>query len=262
MDESLAQAVRDFAGRRGSLVGFAPVDRFENAPEGHHPGDLCRRAATVIVLARPLPRGMLSSPRYPLYALHRAYHSVYPRLDNEGLDLALFLETEAGVPAVPVPSYAPMVYQSMEPWGLLSLKHAAVRAGFGVFGRNQIVHHPRYGSMLRFGAVVTAAPLPGDPVMDHDPCPPDCRACHRACAAKAWGEDERFDKTACMRKTIKHAIYPMALKDEAGLKNIERVVNTAGYNYWLDCDRCLKVCPNNRWPQDSSGENAADAPNR
>jgi epoxyqueuosine reductase QueG len=30
------------------------------------------------------------------------------------------------------------------------------------------------------------------------------------------------------------------------LKNIERVINTAGHNYWIDCDECLKVCPLNK----------------
>ena len=49
-----------------------------------------------------------------------------------------------------------------------------------------------------------------------------------------------------MRYTIKHAMYPLAFKDEIGLKHIERVINTAGYNYWLACDECLKVCPLNK----------------
>ena len=51
---------------------------------------------------------------------------------------------------------------------------------------------------------------------------------------------------ACLGHTIKHAIYPLALKDAQGLKHIERVINTAGYDYWIDCDECMKVCPLNR----------------
>jgi epoxyqueuosine reductase QueG len=50
----------------------------------------------------------------------------------------------------------------------------------------------------------------------------------------------------CLGHTIKHAIYPLALNSEAGLKKIERVINTAGHNYWIDCDECLKVCPLNK----------------
>ena len=49
-----------------------------------------------------------------------------------------------------------------------------------------------------------------------------------------------------MAFTIKHAIYPLALRDAEGFRHIERVIHTAGYDYWLDCDECLKACPNNR----------------
>ena len=50
----------------------------------------------------------------------------------------------------------------------------------------------------------------------------------------------------CLGYAIKHAIYPLALKDEAGLKNIERVINTAGHDYWIACNECVKKCPTNR----------------
>jgi len=42
-------------------------------------------------------------------------------------------------------------------------------------------------------------------------------------------KDERkeFAKMTCLTHTIKHAIYPLTLKNEEGLKRIERVINTA-----------------------------------
>jgi epoxyqueuosine reductase QueG len=55
----------------------------------------------------------------------------------------------------------------------------------------------------------------------------------------------------CLGYLVKHAIYPLALKTEKGLKQIERVINTAGYNYWLTCNECLRVCPSNRRKNDS-----------
>lgn len=231
---------------RVAAVGFAPVERFADAPEGHHPSDVCKNAQTVIVLGIPIPAGVLSSPDYNLYALHRSYHTVYRRLDDVALELSGFVESQGPKSAVPVPSYAPMVFHGMEPWGILSLKHAAVRGGLGAFGRSGQVYHPRFGSRLRLAAVVTDAELPGDPVIDDDPCPPKCHACQNACPAKAFSSDGTFSKMTCMAFTIKHAIYPLALRDAEGLKHIERVINTAGYDYWLDCDECLKVCPNNR----------------
>jgi hypothetical protein len=41
------------------------------------------------------------------------------------------------------------------------------------------------------------------------------------------------------------AIYPFTLKDELGLKPMERMINTTGHEYWLECDEGLKMCPQN-----------------
>ena len=129
----------------------------------------------------------------------------------------------------------------------MSLKHAAVKAGMGRFGRSGQVYHPKYGSLLRLAAVVTSAPIPGDKLLPEElPCPPTCRACMKICPSRAFDENGNFQKMTCLTYAIKHAIYPLALKTEEGLKNIERVINTAGHNYWIDCDECVKVCPLNK----------------
>jgi epoxyqueuosine reductase len=247
------ERIRQFCYNLGlDAVGFASVDSFDEAPESHHPSSICRDAQTVIVIGKAIPRGVLHSPVYNLYFLHRTYHSVYDSLNEIGLNLSNWIEEEDNCLAVPIPSYAPMVFHSFEPWGVLSLKHAAVKAGLGNFGRNQLVHHPRFGTLLRFGAVVTSTELPADPISEKNPCPEKCEACLKACPPKAFADDGTFHKMDCLSHTIKHAIYPLALKSEDGLRHIERVINTAGYNYWLECDECLKVCPSNRMRGGSS----------
>lgn len=243
--EKLKQAIVRWAKGKLDAVGFAPVNRFRDAPEAHHPCRICKDARTVIVFGNTVPRGMLRSPDYSLYMLHRTYHSVYEQLNELGLRLSNWIEAQGDWLAVPIPSFAPLVYRGFEPWGLLSLKHAAVKAGLGSFGKNGLVHSPTYGTLLRLGAVVTSAPLPGDPLLEGDPCPGNCEACFHACPS--WALDPRgpFKKMDCLAHLVKHAIYPLALKTETGLKNIERVINTAGYNYWLTCNECLRVCPSN-----------------
>jgi epoxyqueuosine reductase len=242
----LKESLIGWLGERVDAVGFAAVDRFDEAPEKHHPSRICKDARTVIVLGKNVPRGMLRSPEYSLYFLHRTYHSVYPELDALGLSLCNWIESRGDHLAVPIPAFAPLVFEGVEPWGILSLKHAAVRAGLGRLGRSGCVYHPQYGAMLRLGAVVTSAVLPPDPMLEGDPCPPRCRACFQACPAKAFDWQGRFDKLRCLAYTVKHAIYPLALQGDDALKNLERVNNTAGFNYWLTCNECLKVCPNNR----------------
>jgi epoxyqueuosine reductase len=244
MSEDLKGIISKWLEGKVDAFGFAPVERFQEAPQEHHPSSACKDAATVIVYGRTMPKAVLDSPRYGLHLLQRCYHTLYPYLDQVGLDLANRVESE-GYPAVQVPSYAPMVFHGLEPWGILSLKHAAVLAGLGAFGRSETIYHPEYGSLLRLGAVITGAVLPGDTLLEKDPCPPKCRACQDACPAGAFKEGT-FQKLSCLGYAIKHGIYRLALGDDYGRENIEMIINTTGYNYWIDCDECLKACPNNR----------------
>lgn len=244
MTEYAQKAVHEFLAGRVDAVGFAPVERFRDAPERHHPSRICKNAETVIVFGKTVPRGMIHSPDYSLHFLHRTYHSVYPLLDELGLEICNLIEKEGHL-AVPIPSFAPLVYNGMEPWGILSLKHAAALAGLGSFGRSGQMYHPAYGSLLRLGAVVTSAKIDAQPVAEKDPCPPKCKACMENCPAKAF-DGGSFTKMKCLAYTIRHGIYPLALKDEAGLKNIELIINTAGHNYWIKCNECLRVCPLNK----------------
>jgi epoxyqueuosine reductase len=246
MKGDLRQEVIKFLDDRVAAVGFARVERFGDAPEKHHPARVCKDAATVIVFGIPIPRGVVSSPDYNLYGLHRSYHTVYKRLDEIGLALCNFIESRGPHAAIAVPSYAPVVFHGLEPWGVISLKHAGVCAGLGAFGRSGQMYHPDYGSLLRLAAVVTSAEMPGDPLRDTDPCPEGCNVCQRSCPAGAFTDAGDFQKMVCMPYSVKHAIYPLTLKDEAGLQHIERIINTAGHDYWLACDECLRGCPNNR----------------
>jgi len=232
--------------KRADTVGFAPVERFEGAPEKHRPSRVLQNARTVIVFGKAVPRGMLRSPDYSLHIMHRAYHTMYPYLDELALELSLWIEGQGDYLSVPIPSYAPMVFQGREPWGILSLKHAAVCAGLGSFGKNELVHNAHYGTLLRFGAVVTSAELPGDSISHGSPCPDECAACFKACPSKAFTENGSFQKMNCLAHTIKHAIYPLAFRTPEDFKYMERVINTAGYNYWLTCNNCMRVCPSNR----------------
>ena len=82
MSNNLKQSITEFLKPQVSALGFASVDRFADAPESHHPKRICRDAETVIVFGITVPRGMLKSPDYNLYALHRSYHSAYMRIDD------------------------------------------------------------------------------------------------------------------------------------------------------------------------------------
>ncbi len=96
------------------VVGFSEIDRFSKAPEAHSPEQVCKDPKTVVVFGISVAQGMLRSPKYSLYAMHCLYHTVYPMLNEVSLQLCNFLEAQRGL-AVPIPSYAPLVFDKMEP---------------------------------------------------------------------------------------------------------------------------------------------------
>lgn len=60
--------------------------------------------------------------------------------------------------------------------GDVSLRHAAVAAGLGVFGRHNLVINPEFGSRRIDTALLTELPLTSDPPVAADLCT-DCGIC-------------------------------------------------------------------------------------
>lgn len=181
------------------LVGVAPVGRFKDAPAGHHPEDILPQAKTVIAVARRIPNGTLDGPAT---AYHHAMAGVHTQLDFLASQLALFLE-ENDSRAVPVPADEPYAYWEEERKygrGDLSHKHAAQAAGLGCLGKNSLLITPQYGNRIHLVSIVTDLDLPGDPVLDWEPCPQGCKLCTNACPVGAIGEDQQVDQVLCRTK--------------------------------------------------------------
>ncbi len=80
---------------------------------------------------------------------------------------------------------------------VVSHKRAAVAAGLGRIGIHRSVIHPRFGSFVLLGTVVTAAEIAGAPAaLDFDPCL-ECKLCVAACPVGAIEPDGSFRFSAC-----------------------------------------------------------------
>jgi epoxyqueuosine reductase QueG len=186
LDSELTKAVKNFALECGvDMVGVASVDRFEGAPPGFHPTDVMGSTKSVITFARKFIMGVLDelapgrqrlSYKHHMFAHKNTYNTF------TGYDLARFLE-DKGYRAFIIQPTTP--YYAQEFRSVMSHRHAAIRCGLGVFGKNNLVLTKEFGPRQRFCTVLTDAQLVSDPMIDDDLCK-GCNICREACPVQAW----------------------------------------------------------------------------
>lgn len=114
------------------------------------------------------------------------------RLIGVGDRMIDWLSMDCGIRAhsLPYPPHA----------GGIFLKEAAVAAGLGIIGKNNLMVSPRFGAHLRFRALLLDAPLKGataPPVFD--PCHGCDAPCRRRCPQEAF-RDGHFNVDRCRRQ--------------------------------------------------------------
>lgn len=99
--------------------------------------------------------------------------------------LAVWLENEMGIKTKKLPYH-------IEHGGIL-LKDAAVLAGLGCLGKNNMLVTPDYGPRVRLRAMFIDTMLPGTGPIDFDPCEDCAMPCRTACPQEAF-EQTIFSK--------------------------------------------------------------------
>ena len=92
--------------------------------------------------------------------------------------------------------------------GDISLRHAAVASGLGVFGRHNLVIHPRFGSRLSFTGLLTELPLASDEPLKEELCN-NCGLCVDACPGKALETEGKTEELKCLRASQPYGIPAM-----------------------------------------------------
>jgi epoxyqueuosine reductase QueG len=180
----LTNRVKDFARKKGAtLVGVATIERFSKAPKGHRPRDLLPNAKSAISIGLRINKTSILQLPKTMRKYKISYDVANQKLNSLAWETARFLE-DLGYEALAIPASSP--YDKKKNFGDLSHKHAAVAAGLGRFGMNNLVLTPDYGPYVRFVTVLTSAALRPDRPLIEDIClRGKCLKCVKACPAGA-----------------------------------------------------------------------------
>lgn len=234
------------------LMGAASAEELNKvAPEGFRPKDLLPGAKTVLVFAQPLPLAVFQVPGENNAFYQRSSYIHYLSMDKLANDLSLMIQ-QAGYQSLPIPSYSPLRFYKGEPRGIISLKHAAVRAGLGKMGRNTLLISSEHGNVMRLGALATEMEWPEYPTINEkSPCPEKCRICEEACPVGAI-KGGNIDIMKCMGNCIKHILLPpkfmlpMMKRTVAASKLMTKFMELVSLNFFetyaIGCNACLKAC--------------------
>ncbi|MDF2570334.1 MAG: queG 5 [Sporomusa sp.] len=211
-------------GLGADLCGISAVERFVDAPPGFHPTDVALGCKSVIVIAVRFPSSTLATSSPAAYTFVR--NRLVDKIDSITFQISSELE-QLGCCAVPIPSSDPYDYwddNRRHGQGILSLKHAAVRAGLGHMGKNTLLVNDELGNMLWLGAVLINKDLEPDPIAGYQTCNPECRICLDSCPAKAL-DGTTIDQRKCRGVSAK---------------------STEGGGGVYACNLCRKLCPQHK----------------
>ncbi len=197
----LTQEIKDFARAEGAnLVGVAPVSRWAKAPIEHSPQGIFPEARNVIVCAchfldAPAELGAEEDPRYPGPAMTQM--NVSAMLHDIAWKVVRRLE-RLGHRAMFVRQSGQWRYRAAElsdgsgdrGWvGDMCHYYAAVCAGLGEVGWQNICLTPEFGPRQRFVSIITDAELTATPMYDGPALCDRCKLCAKNCPTRCFDED-------------------------------------------------------------------------
>jgi len=217
---------------RGYNAGMTFMEK--SAAERTQPGLVLQGARSCIVVVKSYlpPKNVPVTQLIARYALGRSYHTV---LEGALAHVAQVLRLEG---------HAAVVHADRGP---VMEKTLAVRSGLGWQGENGLVHHPRFGSWIVLGGVLTDADLTvAAPQKSEDavrtkqrPCS-GCGQCVVSCPTGALLGGGLVDARRC--------VSYWTIEARGRLRPWQRaMIRDQVYG----CDLCQEVCPANRTAQRS-----------
>jgi epoxyqueuosine reductase QueG len=210
------------------LVGVASVDQWKIppflpwVPKEFHPQSIYPEAKSVIVIGLPISLPVLETS--PSIYYRELYTTVNMLLDQYTYRLANFLNYDGKASIfVPRDGYGSIQVLVENPIAFFSHRHAALLAGLGTFGVNNMILTPEYGPRVRFGSILSSADLHPDQIFENQLCN-HCMRCVEMCPSNSINRED----------------YPKGLTDKKTCSTYSAELNK---HYVSPCGICIKVCP-------------------
>lgn len=254
-------------------VGFCSWSALESdAPDDDKPARITTDLDTLMVLVKRYPSGVAASPDpwVRQYVTGRTAR----HLEEAAAGLAYWLEEQdcpaALLSAVPDLRRQSVAYPGPAGQGSQLLRRAAVAAGLGSLGLNEMLLTREFGPRLFLGGVLTALDVEPDPPFDGELClgPSECGRCATVCpqaaipkqAGASLAAIRGLDAAACARSTQPYGPDRMVrhlaeiLSATSGEEAVARARDPITERIWFNmtvlrqgaftgCQLCELVCP-------------------
>ncbi|MDF2873475.1 MAG: queG 5 [Sporomusa sp.] len=249
----MEKQIRDFTLELGvDDVGFACVDDYQS-PKSYEITKFLPDAKSIIVLAF---KTLTSCESPSMSAAQNGYLDLGSFARTASYRIARLLENKykAKVATVSI-SYPIEIHNDRKAIADFSQRHAAVAAGLGIFGRHNLVIHPRFGTRVIFTSIITNLDLQPSDKCDQDFCI-HCNLCVKNCPARALDEEGRTDVMKCLGHSQPYGLVadvtfqlqrlgrsPEEQKDMLMDEHYSRLRQAAYLGNQYMCFNCLKCCP-------------------
>lgn len=236
------------------VIGFTSIEDYhsEKSPD---PRSILPDVKSIIVLGHRMIDGALESKNMRIAMSARM--GVMDTSKSHLYLMARFIEDRYRVKAATVLSSYPLDMEApaLGLRGDISLRHAAVSAGLGRFGRHNLVIHPRFGSRLSFTGILTSLPLKSDPPVTEELCD-NCNLCVEACPGKALDDEGITHEVKCLIASQPYGMgaaigfirkfFGKTPEEKQALLKDPRFLSLyqasfIGFHY--QCFNCIAVCP-------------------
>ena len=250
---NMKEEIKNYAEEIGvDDIGFASLENYKS-PNTPPVKEIFPKAKTIIVLAFE-QLDNCESENIQIASMGNLAISDFAH--SSTYKIARFIKKESGSKVMNViRGPVNMDKKTRRPFADVSLRHAAVAAGLGRFGKHNLVIHPEIGTKVIFTAIITDLDISPDTPLEEELCL-DCDICVKLCPVNALSQENKTDVAKCSLKSQPYGLsgniqfwmkfaqsnpedQKMMLLDEKFVK----LCQSLSLGSYYVCSNCIKSCP-------------------